>query len=330
MSQRPVQRALVVAALFWGALAFPVTVTLHAASVALPGAAQGVKSVPVSIQPPSAVDIVLFSSGAAGKTLTTTDRSGRGSIDGSSLASLGRLAMIEETCPSRNRLLLVAPNGKPPDGGECVRRSIGSFDAGKDTTLKAELSLRDFTPVVKAEPIPVSSSSPPAVRPSAPEEPPPKPRLFARQPRVVPVAHVRPARRWWVQSSTLQPGGDSFEKAPLLSPCVYRGVEDTDRKLWKFYKLQVDMGQTLKVTVRLRDLELPSKGFGDAWLYVRLHGPNGGVVGNGCEISRSERDVRAELQGRRVRVCVCQCELDRARRGLPVLRSVTRGSAAWA
>lgn len=78
----------------------------------------------------------------------------------------------------------------------------------------------------------------------------------------------------------LPPGGDTFETAPVLAQCVYRGATDTDRDKWKYYKIAVRTGQTVSAAFRLRDTDL-------AWwssLTVRLHGAAGEKV---AEISDS-------------------------------------------
>ena len=72
----------------------------------------------------------------------------------------------------------------------------------------------------------------------------------------------------------LPPGGNAFEDAPLLSQCVFKGLQDVE-KGWQYYKLSVEKGQTLKVAARIRDsgFNYPNK------LWLRLHGPRGGQVG---------------------------------------------------
>jgi hypothetical protein len=67
----------------------------------------------------------------------------------------------------------------------------------------------------------------------------------------------------------LPSGGASFEEAVLLSACTYRGLEDSEG--WKYFKMSLGSGQTLKVTARTRD--------SNGWLNLRLHGPNGGSAG---------------------------------------------------
>ena len=94
---------------------------------------------------------------------------------------------------------------------------------------------------------------------------------------------------------------ETFEQAPLLLPCAYRGVADTDKAKWKYYKLQIEKGQTLKVTSRLRDSELPDLGDREFRLYVRVHDGNGGLIGNGCAIwkasERCEQEYKAAESG---------------------------------
>jgi hypothetical protein len=52
---------------------------------------------------------------------------------------------------------------------------------------------------------------------------------------------------------------------------VYRGLIDSEGNSWKYYKLSVQSGQTLKVEFRLRDS-------GWSILEVKLHGPTGASV----------------------------------------------------
>jgi hypothetical protein len=70
----------------------------------------------------------------------------------------------------------------------------------------------------------------------------------------------------------LPPGGDSFESATALVPCVYKGVLDTQNGQWQYYKLSVPQGQTFHVVMRTRDANAASTD-------IRLHGPDGGMVG---------------------------------------------------
>jgi hypothetical protein len=70
----------------------------------------------------------------------------------------------------------------------------------------------------------------------------------------------------------LPPGGNTFEEAPLLIPCTYKGLEDP--KGWTYFKVSLVSGQTLKVTARTRDSNVWPRS-----LWVRLHGSNGGQVG---------------------------------------------------
>jgi hypothetical protein len=70
----------------------------------------------------------------------------------------------------------------------------------------------------------------------------------------------------------LPPGGDSFESATPLAPCVYKGIIDTQNQQWQFYKLSLARGQTLNVVMRTREANAISTD-------IRLHGPNGGAIG---------------------------------------------------
>ena len=81
----------------------------------------------------------------------------------------------------------------------------------------------------------------------------------------------------------LPPGGEEYETSPLLLPCAYRGLNDTkdggyqNRPTleWRYYKLAVQRGQTVKVTFRMRDkaVDYPFQ-----LLKVRLHQPNGALA----------------------------------------------------
>ena len=263
-----------------------------------PAWAQSVPPVSVSVQPPAAVQVVLFTADTSDKVLTTTDQKGNGSIDGGALAKLGRLEVIEESCGTNRRVLLVASNSKVADRAGCSRRSIGSFSSG-DKTLRAEL----FKPLPRAAVIP---DAPPIV-PAAAPTPAPVQRTQAAppvQPARPPVSAAGagtkpcpPGASMVGAKLDLPTDGDTFEAAPLLSPCAYRGVEDTPKDKWKFYKLQVGQGQTLRVTARLRDSQLPGElGRSEYHLYVRLHDGNGGVIGNVCAIWQPSEICQREFK----------------------------------
>ena len=70
----------------------------------------------------------------------------------------------------------------------------------------------------------------------------------------------------------LPPGGESFEAATSLVPCVYKGILDTQSEQWQYYKLSVPRGRTLQVVMRTRDADSVSTD-------IRLHGPDGGALG---------------------------------------------------
>jgi tetratricopeptide (TPR) repeat protein len=70
----------------------------------------------------------------------------------------------------------------------------------------------------------------------------------------------------------LPPGGDTFETATLLLPCVYKGLTDTENGQWRYYKIAVRSGQTLKVVMRTGDVNPSSAA-------IRLHGPDGASLG---------------------------------------------------
>jgi hypothetical protein len=240
--------------------------------------------VPVSIQPAAAVEVILFAPGGDGKVLTTTDQNGKGSFDSSFLTNLGSLTINEETCKTRRRVLLVASTAKAPQNRDCRTTQIGTFAAAKDVVLNARLS-GSFTPAIGAVPIPEPAQATPSSAVVQPTPAPPQAQT-ARPPVAGPttdaVAAARPCPPGVSMVGAkldLSPDADSFEKAPLLVPCVYRGVEDTDPDRWKYYKLEIKAGQTLRVTARLRDSELPPRpnfGTGNR-LFVRVHDGKGGV-----------------------------------------------------
>jgi hypothetical protein len=80
----------------------------------------------------------------------------------------------------------------------------------------------------------------------------------------------------------LPSGGSELDNATVLVPCVYRGVSDTSDDRWTYYKVKVEQSQTLSVFVRLRDSKLLGESKLVSYLVgvaVRLHGPNGGNLG---------------------------------------------------
>jgi hypothetical protein len=261
----------------------PMVCALIVVSICLRVDAQGGRSVPVTIQPAAAVEVILFATGGDGKVLTTTDQNGKGSFDSSGLTNLGNLTINEEACKSRRRVLLVASTAKAPQNRDCRITQIGTFVAAKDVVLNARLS-GSFTPAIGAVPIPDPPQATPSAAAVQPAPVPPQAQT-ARPPVAAPATGGVAARPCPPGVSMvgakldLSPDADSFEKAPLLVPCVYRGVEDTDPDKWKYYKLEIKMGQTLKVTARLRDSDLPPRpnfGTGNR-LFVRVHDGNGGV-----------------------------------------------------
>jgi hypothetical protein len=271
---------LLVTVILFETLALQFSSSLHAASSELSLSAQGRRSVSVTVQPPAAIQIVLFASGADGKALTTTDQTGKGSFDNSALANLGGLAIVEETCAKSRRVLLVASSAKAPQNRDCKTTQLGTFAGSKEVALNVRLS-GSFTAAIGAVPIPEPPQATPS--PAAVERTPvPTPAQASRPPVAGATAAARPCPPGASMVGAkldLSPDADSFEKAPLLVPCVYRGVEDTDPDKWKYYKLEVKAGQTLRVTARLRDSELPPRpnfGTGNR-LAVRVHDGNGGV-----------------------------------------------------
>jgi len=113
-----------------------------AATAALLGsvmAAQGRQSVPVSIQPPAAVDVVLFAAMNAGKVLTTTDANGKGSFDVADLLNLGKLDVVKDECADKVRVLLVRHGVGTPDSQDCRKRRLGAYWPGHDPDLNVRL-----------------------------------------------------------------------------------------------------------------------------------------------------------------------------------------------
>jgi hypothetical protein len=233
-----------------------------------PGA-QGSGRVSVRVQPPARVDVVLFSANAAGRVLTTTNQKGEGTIEAAAVVTLGRLDVIEETCGARRRVLLVAPNEKPAAERSCSRRSIGSFASATDNTLEINL----FTPL----PRPVAIPEPPANQPlaAAGRATPPPAREQPAQKPVTAAGVGCPAGAALIGPKLdLPSGGAAFEEAASLSECTYKGIVDTNA--WRYFKVSLAIGQTLKVIARSRDTTAYPQS-----LHLRLHGPNGGQVGAG-------------------------------------------------
>jgi hypothetical protein len=261
--------------------------------------AQGLPPISVNVQPPAVVDIVLFSSDAVGKALTTTDQKGQASIDGSALANLGRLDVIEETCGPRKRVLLVAPKSKAPEGKQCELRKLGSFASGQDKALKAEL----FTALPRAAPIP----DPPPSQPVAPAQkasaPPAAPPVRTPVTTAKAGSPCPPGASMAGAKLDLATDANSLETAPLLVPCAYKGLEDTNQNEWRYYRLQVEAGQTVKITARLRDSDLPPRPTIAPFtflerLHIRLHDSNGGQVGNTQTVSSPSQACELEYKSK--------------------------------
>jgi hypothetical protein len=156
--------APVVAAMLLATAPFRFTARVDAASANAFQAQKG-RSVSVSVQPPAATEIWLFSAGTDGKVLTTTDQTGKGSFDSSTVVNLGNLAINEETCKGRRRVLLVASNAKSPQNRECKTTPLGTFVGSKDVVLNVRLS-GSFTAAIEAVPIP-EPTAPPSSQPAA-------------------------------------------------------------------------------------------------------------------------------------------------------------------
>jgi tetratricopeptide (TPR) repeat protein len=85
----------------------------------------------------------------------------------------------------------------------------------------------------------------------------------------------------------LPPGGDNFETALLLAPCVYSGQFDVEASQPKYYKIALKPGQTLRVVLRTRAVDARST-------TVRLHGPDGGDLREST--ARTESTVTGPLE----------------------------------
>jgi hypothetical protein len=264
----------VVVVILFETLALQFSSSLHAASSELSLLAQGGRSVPVTVQPPAAIQIVLFSAGADGKALTTTDQSGKGSFDSSALTNLGNLAITEETCAKGRRVLLVASNAKAPQNRECKTTQLGTFVGSKDVVLNVTLS-GSFTAAIGAVPIPEPTPAKPSTPPVQRAE------SVASTQKPTPVVTSAAAGSCPPGAGMIGPkldlpeGGKTFEEATALAECTYRGLKDTEGGQWRYFKVSVGNGQTLKVTARTRDSNI---GRGN-YLYLRLHGPDGGRIG---------------------------------------------------
>ena len=272
----------------------PLALTAVIVALGSPGSAQTPPNVSVSVQPPGVVQIVLVAANAAETVLTTTDQRGQGSIESRALAKLGRLEVIDDTCGDRKRVLLVASSGRAAVRAGCRPRPIGFFTPGSNGTLKAEL----FTPLPRPAAIPDVPVREPAAAPQrATASPAQPPAVRSPAPPAATAGPCPPGASMVGAKLDLPAGANSLEKAPLLVPCVYRGVEDTEPDRWRYYRVQVEKGQTLKVTARMRDAELPPRprSFGDL-LFVRVHDTNGGVVGSVKSIGEASGITQLEYK----------------------------------
>jgi hypothetical protein len=66
-------------------------------------------------------------------------------------------------------------------------------------------------------------------------------------------------------------GGDEFETATVLVPCVYSGQFDVTASQPTYYKVALKGGQTLRVVLRTRGVE-------PAGASIKLYGPDGGSI----------------------------------------------------
>jgi hypothetical protein len=99
------------------------------------------RTVPVNVKPAQSIEVVLFKSANAGKSLVITDRNGKGNIDVdvAEIANLGKLVIIEEKCPDRTRVLVVAA-GAEPQSPNCSKKVIGFWVFDNGTPLNVHLS----------------------------------------------------------------------------------------------------------------------------------------------------------------------------------------------
>ena len=127
------------------------TLTAAATAVLLSSlaTAQSRQMVPVNVQPPAAMDVVLFSLANAGKVVATTGQNGKTSFDVAALANLGKLEVFEEKCPDSTRILLVSSDGIATDNRNCSRRRVGAFLWGKDKALNVRLDGAGMSPLMK-------------------------------------------------------------------------------------------------------------------------------------------------------------------------------------
>jgi tetratricopeptide (TPR) repeat protein len=88
---------------------------------------------------------------------------------------------------------------------------------------------------------------------------------------------------------SLPAGGDNFETASLLVPCVYNGQFDIESSQPKYYKATLKGGQTLRVTLRTRDVRADST-------TVKLHGPDGGILNGYTLYGESNRGRALEYK----------------------------------
>ena len=115
----------------------------------------------------------------------------------------------------------------------------------------------------------------------------------------------------------LPPGGDSFETAAVLVPCVYRGLIDIETTQWKYYKLALQSSQTLAVVFRLRDSDAHFQNS------LRLHGPAGAPSSERKQYFNPVL-LSDSIQGPGVWFCVCRFDGGSSRLGLPILASIGR------
>jgi hypothetical protein len=125
-------KELIMRTIFTSTFTSTLVATAFAGLLGSLAAAQG-QSVPVDIQRPGSVDVVLVSAttGQSGKVLTTTDASGKGNIsaDDDKLINAGKWDVYQETCPGKDRVLLVPAGGQTPEGDSpnCKKRKTGTI-----------------------------------------------------------------------------------------------------------------------------------------------------------------------------------------------------------
>ena len=98
------------------------------------------RTVPVNVEPAASIEVLLFTKANEGKSLVVTGPNGKGNIqiDVAEVANLGKLIIIQEKCPDRTRVLLVAAGNEPQSN--CNKKVIGFWLVNGDTPLNIHLA----------------------------------------------------------------------------------------------------------------------------------------------------------------------------------------------